>query len=151
MKFIKCLFLALVVSTIFAISGVSAQVLSSTWTNLTLFPNGLKRSLSYLDKPDYQPHVLGVLNTTNDRDVSVQLLGISPLTGNTCYSAWQIIETPGVRQEKGFKAVENIQPADMCGLNPGRVVMFIKTRNVYSSETSFSGTWYVSTSIYNQM
>lgn len=152
MKYVKYLIVALVITSVMAITGVSAAIYQS-FVSFSLPSWQGTVDAGTLTKTDEGVHVVGVLSTQDSRDIQVRLYGPGVLE-NYGTSPWVTIEVPYNSTTTDYSVVSRINTqtsSDAYGMFPGNVTMTMKARNTHLSATWFNGTWYVSEDVYNQL
>ena len=152
MKYVKYLGVALAITTVMAVSGVSAAAYQS-YVSFKLPDWQGTVDAGTLTKSDYENHVIGVLSTQDTRDFNVRLTG-KGLSGATGTSPWVLVEVTHNSSNTNYSVVKKFSTetsSEAYGMVPGNVTMTMKARNTYLSTTYFNGTWFVSESVYNQL
>ncbi len=151
MKYVKYLVALFAITTVMAVSGVSAAVYQS-YAGFKLPAWQGPVDAGTLTKSDYEKHVIGVLSTQDTRDFNVRLTG-KGISGVTGTSPWVLVEVTKNSSNTSYSVVKKFSTetsSEAYGMVPGNVTMTMKARNTYLSTTYFNGTWYVSESVYNQ-
>lgn len=152
MKYIKYLAVALVITSVMAMSGVNAASSLMSYVGFKLPAWQGTVDGGTLTKTDYEKHVMAVLSTQDTRDFHVRLTG-KGISGATGTSPWVLVEITQNSPNTSYSVVKKFSTetsAEAYGMVPGDVRMTMKARNTYLSTTWLNGTWYVSESVYNK-
>lgn len=145
---------ALILSTIFALSGAKAATYQSyAGFSLPSFQSSVDAGT--VSKPDDTYHVMGILSTKDTRDINIKLYGKGILGSNDIgYSKWVVLEVLNNSSNTRYSHVIPFSTQDSAnayGMFAGTVSGQLKARNTYLDSTYFNGTWYSSEIVYNNM